>query len=159
MMLHPPFPVPCPYSTALLVNSPPKHTHLPLHPLARGHATHSAAGCQDKGYFECKLITPGAWAVGVCRREAHGHADLAQAGSSWGLSSDKWDCSQGDVLGVAYDQVSLSQAGRRVQWGGGGSVARGLGLKVALGGDFRPSLSIFSRSLVSRRPFVEPCIL
>mmetsp|Transcript_24052 Transcript_24052/g.35282 ORF Transcript_24052/g.35282 Transcript_24052/m.35282 type:complete len:201 (-) Transcript_24052:211-813(-) len=74
---------------------------------AEGVALACEAISQDKGYFECKIIKTGSWAVGVCRQESHAHDDLSQAGASWSLSSEKCECLQGDMLGIAYDQTSM----------------------------------------------------
>eukprot|EP00802_Teleaulax_amphioxeia_P029411 Tamp_31490.p1 GENE.Tamp_31490~~Tamp_31490.p1 ORF type:complete len:223 (+),score=44.83 Tamp_31490:54-671(+) len=62
---------------------------------------------QDKGYFECKIVSAGNWAIGVCKKEAHAHSNLSQAGTSWGLSSEGCECAQGDMIGVAYDQACM----------------------------------------------------
>ena len=48
--------------------------------------------------------------VGVARSNAHEKSALGVEGESWVLKSDQIKCSDGDVIGCAYDQVSCPGA-------------------------------------------------
>jgi len=75
---------------------------------------------QDKSYFEIKIIAEGEFCVGVALKECNLHSQLGKDAFSWVLDSDgsilhrdtilqntQENFSQGDVIGVAFDQSDL----------------------------------------------------
>jgi len=75
---------------------------------------------QDKSYFEIKIISEGEFCVGIATRECDINTQLGKDAFSWVLDSDgsilhrnsmlqntQENFSQGDVIGVAFDQSDL----------------------------------------------------
>ncbi len=64
---------------------------------------------QDRAYFEIKVLqaTKGFWMVGIARSHVHDKKTLGAEGESWVMKSEQLSCRDGDVIGCAYDQVSL----------------------------------------------------